>query len=243
MNPTASCANQFDPVESIPEIETFRDSRLCLDPCVKTEPPECGDAGAGDCFVGHDTAACSDADCCNAVCAVDPDCCDIVWDAFCATQAESICDSADLNDAPLLGYDITLGELLDGDLASLDASDENHLRITSALNNGSPMARVIVAAGSPFMSISQLELTAETSANKGNVKTTIALFNFNQLKWVKLTSFNQPLTDTVTTIDVPNPDKFVDDATGEVRVRITQKRLADGNFRCRIDQVQVSVTP
>ena len=243
MNPSASCANQFDPVESIPEIVAFRDSRLCLEPCDKTGPLACGDPGAGDCYVAHATSSCNDADCCNAVCAVDPDCCAVEWDPFCATQAAGICDSGTPADASLVGYNITIGDLLDGDLASLDSSDEDHLRVTSAINNGQPMARVIVTAESPYSNVSQLVLTAETSANKNDIKTSIALFNFNQQKWVKLTSFDQPLDDTITTIDVPSPNKFVDDATGEVRVRIAQKRNADEHFRCRVDHVGVAVTP
>ncbi len=51
----------------------------------------CGDPGAGGCDTPHPTGACSDASCCNAVCAVDPTCCSSAWDLFCVIIADDIC--------------------------------------------------------------------------------------------------------------------------------------------------------
>ena len=51
----------------------------------------CGDANAGDCNVANGTPACSDADCCNTVCAIDPFCCDTEWDDLCADAAAANC--------------------------------------------------------------------------------------------------------------------------------------------------------
>ena len=47
----------------------------------------CGDAGAGDCAVAHSNGGCSDQCCCESVCATDPFCCVVRWDAICATAA------------------------------------------------------------------------------------------------------------------------------------------------------------
>lgn len=47
--------------------------------------------GSGDCFSANGTPGCDDADCCNAVCAQDPFCCNNEWDSLCASQAASIC--------------------------------------------------------------------------------------------------------------------------------------------------------
>ncbi|HMN95392.1 MAG TPA: hypothetical protein PKC43_04175 [Phycisphaerales bacterium] len=52
---------------------------------------KCGDAGAGECCLFDATPACSDAACCEAVCAVDPACCLVTWDFGCAVQAASLC--------------------------------------------------------------------------------------------------------------------------------------------------------
>ncbi len=49
-------------------------------------------ANAGSCFESNGTPGCSDDSCCDIVCAVEPDCCDVVWDTFCAQIAQFGCD-------------------------------------------------------------------------------------------------------------------------------------------------------
>ncbi len=60
----------------------------------------CGDPGAGSCSQPHPTPACSDASCCNAVCAVDPSCCSQSWDAFCVSVAAVACASGCVPSCP-----------------------------------------------------------------------------------------------------------------------------------------------
>lgn len=48
-------------------------------------PLACGDPEAGDCCSPNGSESCDDVDCCEAVCACDPFCCDVGWDASCAT--------------------------------------------------------------------------------------------------------------------------------------------------------------
>jgi len=55
-----------------------------------------GDActnGSGDCFVPSPTEApgCGDAVCCASTCELDQFCCDVVWDAGCANEAQGMC--------------------------------------------------------------------------------------------------------------------------------------------------------
>ena len=61
-------------------VSLARDENACG--CVS----ECGDECAGSCCEARDTPYCNDAGCCDAVCAVDPACCDFAWDTFCVTQ-------------------------------------------------------------------------------------------------------------------------------------------------------------
>ncbi len=51
----------------------------------------CGDPAAGDCNVANGTPGCSDAACCEAVCAVDSYCCDTAWDSTCAGYVGTYC--------------------------------------------------------------------------------------------------------------------------------------------------------
>ena len=55
----------------------------------------CGSPAAGSCCVNTGTPGCNDFDCCQAVCSIDPFCCDVAWDTVCASQVVSfpaLCD-------------------------------------------------------------------------------------------------------------------------------------------------------
>ncbi len=54
--------------------------------------PVCGEADAGDCCLPHLTAACRDLECCTSVCAMEPQCCTVIWDSTCAQVAGKTCD-------------------------------------------------------------------------------------------------------------------------------------------------------
>lgn len=51
--------------------------------------------GVGDCFTAHEDGqpGCDTQSCCARVCEVDTFCCDVTWDAFCASQAGGFCTS------------------------------------------------------------------------------------------------------------------------------------------------------
>jgi hypothetical protein len=49
----------------------------------------CGDPAAGDCCVSNGSPYCNNRTCCDAICAVDPFCCNNTWDQLCANQAQS----------------------------------------------------------------------------------------------------------------------------------------------------------
>ncbi len=58
-------------------------------------PPVC--PGTGDCCLKHDGPSCSDAACCDRVCAVDSFCCSGEWDEQCAGKANDLCGDAQSN--------------------------------------------------------------------------------------------------------------------------------------------------
>ena len=53
--------------------------------------PNCGDPTAGSCFKANGTPGCSQLECCETVCAVDPLCCTDAWDEGCKTMANELC--------------------------------------------------------------------------------------------------------------------------------------------------------
>jgi hypothetical protein len=73
----------------------------------------CGDERAGSCFSPHDTPFCNAGDCCSAVCAVDPNCCAVMWDGTCVDGAMGVCiestPNPDINgDGSVDGKDLAL---------------------------------------------------------------------------------------------------------------------------------------
>jgi hypothetical protein len=51
----------------------------------------CTNPDAGDCCTANGGIGCNDEECCNAVCAVDPFCCQVAWDGICASEAVGLC--------------------------------------------------------------------------------------------------------------------------------------------------------
>jgi hypothetical protein len=52
---------------------------------------QCGEPTAGDCRTPHETPFCSDATCCELICAFDDFCCEMEWDTVCADEATLVC--------------------------------------------------------------------------------------------------------------------------------------------------------
>lgn len=59
---------------------------MAADGSTAGEPGACPGSG-GDCCIDNGTPGCDDVDCCEAVCAIDPFCCDVSWDQICADEA------------------------------------------------------------------------------------------------------------------------------------------------------------
>lgn len=59
------------------------------------DPPttlaQCGAPEAGDCCSATGSTHCSNEKCCEAICLVDPLCCEFEWDEICAEQALDLC--------------------------------------------------------------------------------------------------------------------------------------------------------
>jgi hypothetical protein len=52
----------------------------------------CGDAATHDCCTTTGGVGCTDADCCETVCDIDPFCCTVAWDSICVSEAFTMCD-------------------------------------------------------------------------------------------------------------------------------------------------------
>jgi hypothetical protein len=67
-------------------------------------PEDCGPCPfEGDCCAANGTPGCDDAACTDAVCAIDPFCCDNSWDGICADEAVEFCPDICTTTGPVCG--------------------------------------------------------------------------------------------------------------------------------------------
>jgi hypothetical protein len=86
---------------------------------------QCGDPTAGTCCAPHSGLGCADANCCKTVCNVDPFCCDVGWDEYCAGGASVLCADCEPTTVVVMGFgasiELSAGVVAGGcDLAAFD---------------------------------------------------------------------------------------------------------------------------
>ena len=152
------------------------------------------------------------------------------------------CEDGGGLDVPLSDYVVFRGTQTGGNLASMDNSDDSYLTVNST-NGSTRRARVDVLADGAFGSVSSLDVEIETRASVTGVATRVYLYNFDTDGWAILDGFAQPTTDTVKTYSVTNPNRYVDNATGEIWVQIDMRKNGAPSFTMSIDHVKLTVSP
>lgn len=76
----SQCGYCIEPICGDGACSPFEDCKLC--------PKDCGQCPPGPCCQAKASPGCPDADVEECVCAIDPYCCDVVWDTICADEVE-----------------------------------------------------------------------------------------------------------------------------------------------------------
>ncbi len=147
----------------------------------------CG-PGTGSCFVAALTPGCADIDCCNAVCVVNPVCCDATWDASCVTTAQTAC----INGAPAPALQIA--ELRVSDPSATDVNE--YVELTGAPGaslNG--VTLVVISSQNAGVNQGRIEATVSMNglsiAKDGRILLTEASFTMDALPdALRFLSFN-----------------------------------------------------
>ncbi len=154
----------------------------------------------------------------------------------------------DGEEATLLSFNVAGGNLVGGDLQSLEESDNDYVQIDAQLSNlgTAYVSRTLIRAKSPATTVSRLDLTLETGVDAALVTTRVFLRNFDTGDWDLLDGFTQSESDSQAMIlDVPNPNAYVRDDHGQIGVQIETRANADqvpGGYIFRIDHVQIAIT-
>jgi len=165
-----------------------------------------------------------------------------------AAARESICPTTAPQAAPLLSANVVFGNLVSGDVSSLQSSDDDYFEVDAVQTGPRFSDLTLVTAQSPLATISQLNVTLEYGpANESPVFYSILLFN-NDLNTWQTVAFGIVSTTIDTVVEkqiVSNASDYVN-GSGEVLIRLAQTSRAPqtpGGFTKLVDRVSVSVLP
>jgi len=148
--------------------------------------------------------------------------------------------------APLLTFDVINGTQTAGELASLQASDDDYVQVMSqpSPRGSRAISRMQFDAASPASTVSRLNVTLELGADHTGVIAVFQLFNFDSDAWERIDARLLPLADTVyALLDVPQPNAYVRDSDGRIRLQLLTLANAPAGYTLRVDRIAIDVTP
>ncbi|MDQ2985678.1 MAG: trypsin-like serine protease [Armatimonadota bacterium] len=119
--------------------------------------------------------------------------------------------------------------LVNGNLASLFMPDDNRITAQPAIVFTTAQAPVefIISATSPTLTTTRLAFAYEGSASSSGIHAKIELFNFSSGAYETVSNQACTTADSIIeTVITSNPDRFIQDNTGEVRTRISARAMA-----------------
>jgi hypothetical protein len=112
-------------------------------------PNPCGNPKLADCFTASRVPGCSDSECCNTVCSIDPVCCATGWDADCVALANTNCLAAN---PPV----VTLSEIRSDQTG---ADNDEYFELYGAANtNLTGVTYVVIGDGGPLQGSGVVEM-------------------------------------------------------------------------------------
>ena len=168
--------------------------------CEPKSGGECGDPASGACNDPNGIPACTDAECCELVCAQDPRCCDLTWDQICVAFADTFCNNDCLlsvpgtaieatetcstgNDDPCNGGEVdamSCGDLYAGTFSSASDVDLVSLGLVDEDGDGEVRVRLTLTATRQ----AKVELLTGDDACKSPITTDLSVQGGNCLSYV-----------------------------------------------------------
>lgn len=132
------------------------------------------------------------------------------------------------------------GSVVGGNLNSVLQSDNDRLRVASEFAWGAwHITSTVYKGTSPFGSASEMNLTFEVSADiEQGVRA--SLWDYNAGTWVTIVSIVASPTDQTVTVSANNPNRFIQNSDGEVKVRVRSTTM-ESEHEIRVDHLAVEV--
>jgi len=126
------------------------------------------------------------------------------------------------NPVTATSYDLQRGTLESGDLASLVDPDDSYFVVRNGLVFGgseSPIT-LMLYGNSPVMSPNGFSFVVKGKVTAAGLQQRIDLFDFETEEWVNLDTRAASKTETMVVVQGSNPQRFVDQDTGQIAARI-----------------------
>ncbi|GIV01722.1 MAG: hypothetical protein KatS3mg015_0552 [Fimbriimonadales bacterium] len=138
---------------------------------------------------------------------------------------------------------VTRGVLQGGDLASLLRSDDDRLQIEARRPTeiAAASAEIEVSATLPLDRRNGLSLLIETASTSEPVIERLEMFNAVTGQWETIAEWPSGADDVSRTINVKNPQQYIDLLTGQVRVRLGfhDRGVTAANWNARVDMLLI----
>jgi hypothetical protein len=147
-------------------------------------------------------------------------------------------------DAPLHSAAVAQGTPAGGNLAAVDASDNNYMVVASGRAGSRQRAAVTVRATSPITRVSRLDVLVEAGSSLAGAETALFVWNDMRGAWKSFSVSPQTVEDSIVQFSITNkPGQYVNKQTGQVRVKVQVQRAGQAAFQALIDHVEVTAVP
>lgn len=137
-------------------------------------------------------------------------------------------------------YQITAGDYVSGNLSALKFSNDVYLVIR--VTNRQRIAQLVVESDAPSNQPIGYTFRCEAASNRPGLNQKIELYNYQQSRWDLFTVSKTTTSDVIYTASVgSDPKKYVDQATGRVKARVTWENLQNISDNTQVFQSGTSL--
>lgn len=150
---------------------------------------------------------------------------------------------------PVRSFSLDRGLVLSGNLASLNASDDDRLVMRPGIVFSTTEApiQLVVNTVAPSASASQIIFSVEASVNQGNIGQTILMFNWQTNAYEQMRVDAGTTSDSIKTVTVTsNANRFINQSDRSMRSKISYKTTGpvfSYPWQGRVDHVFWRLTP
>ncbi len=140
------------------------------------------------------------------------------------------------------------GQVVGGDLASLRTVDQNFLTLSKGIvvNNQEAPIQLEFETTARWQDVSRLGVRLRNGVNSTGLQQRLEVFDWVANAWVEVQRVAAPTADTSFTVNLTNPDRFIQAGTRRVLARLAVQAVApvsQADWRLRVDLAEFTANP